>query len=219
MKRKGIYAFLLWTHLVFAVLFLGSCDYAPVITELGENQETTQSAGAEKKDSDKSGVETKETTQQIPTETSTIYVHVCGSVKSPGLYELPAGSRVDAAVKAAGGFLKDARQSAVNLAEALSDGIQIYVPSQEEVLPVTADDQGKSGSTPLNVAGSDQGLININTAGKEELMNLSGIGEGKAAAIIEYRETNGSFQSVEDIKNVSGIGDATFQKIKEAITI
>lgn len=146
---------------------------------------------------------------------SEIYVHVCGSVLNPGLYILPPDSRADAAVKAAGGFSLDAKESAINLAQPLVDGMQIYIPSVEE------DEEVLSPTHDLEADQTDlqSGLVNINTASASELMTLSGIGESKASAIVEYREINGSFQSVDDIKNVSGIGDGIYEKIKDHITV
>lgn len=159
----------------------------------------------------------QEETTREPTESTqeskSIYVHICGAVKEPGVYELSAGDRADAAVKAAGGFLKDADEKAINLAEILSDGMQIYVPAMDE-------DYGVAGSSLQGAKSAGNfGLINLNSASMEELMTLSGIGESKALAIIQYREENGRFASIEEIKNVKGIGDGIFEQIKESITI
>ena len=133
-----------------------------------------------------------------------IYVHVCGCVKKPGLYRLKEGERIDAAIRAAGGFSKEADEKSVNLALPLADGTQI------EVLPATAS-QGKESS--------GDSRINLNLARKEDLMTLNGIGENRALAIIAYREEHGGFSSVEELKQVEGIGDGIYQKIKNAIKI
>ncbi len=135
---------------------------------------------------------------------SWIYVHVCGCVKNPGLYRLKEGERIDAAIRAAGGFSKEADEKSVNLALPLEDGTQI------EVLSV---------SVPEGKNSSQDSRIDLNLARKEDLMTLNGIGENRALAIISYREEHGGFSSVEELKEVEGIGDGIYQKIKNAIKI
>ena len=144
-------------------------------------------------------------------------VHVCGEVVNPGIYELPAGSRIYEAVKAAGGFTENAAEESVNLASPIEDGVQIRIYSKEEAETLAA------GAAPFDgFEASGEGkepVVNLNTATKEELMTLSGIGESRAEDIIRYREENGGFQNIEDIMKVSGIKDAAFQKIKDRITV
>ena len=144
-------------------------------------------------------------------------VHVCGEVANPGIYELPAGSRIYEAVKAAGGFTENAAEESVNLASPIEDGVQIRIYSKEEAETLAA------GAAPFDgFEASGEGkepVVNLNTASKEELMTLSGIGESRAEDIIRYREENGGFQNIEDIMKVSGIKDAAFQKIKDRITV
>ena len=135
--------------------------------------------------------------------TAYIYVYVCGAVNLEGVYELPSGSRVYEAVEAAGGFREDADKSNVNQAEVLEDEERIYVPVVGEEMQTESDKEGK---------------ININKASKEELMTLPGVGESRAESIIQYREENGAFRSVEDIMQVSGIKEGLFEKIKDMIT-
>ena len=144
-------------------------------------------------------------------------VHVCGEVANPGIYELPAGSRIYEAVKAAGGFTENAEEESVNLASPIEDGVQIRIYSKDEAETLAA------GAAPFDgFKASGEGkepVVNLNTATKEELMTLSGIGESRAEDIIRYREENGGFQNIEDIMKVSGIKDAAFQKIKDRITV
>lgn len=144
-------------------------------------------------------------------------VHVCGEVANPGIYEFPAGSRIYEAVKAAGGFTENAAEESVNLASPIEDGVQIRIYSKEEAETLAA------GAAPFDgFEASGEGkepVVNLNTATKEELMTLSGIGESRAEDIIRYREENGGFQNIEDIMKVSGIKDAAFQKIKDRITV
>lgn len=161
--------------------------------------------------------------EEDPTESAekapTLYVHVCGAVLEEGVYELPEGSRVTDGIKAAGGFRKDADMTFHNLALLLSDGQKIYVPTLEETkalsLPERTED-GLSGTTGAD-GGSEGKKVNLNTAGLTELMTLNGIGQAKAESILKYREKVGRFQRIEELKNVSGIGDAMFERIKDDI--
>lgn len=135
-----------------------------------------------------------------------IFVDVCGAVKAPGVYEIPVDSRAFLAIEMAGGMLPEAAGEAVNQAALLMDGQQLYVPYEGEEDRETAD------------AGND-GKINLNTADIQELTTLPGIGEARAADIIAYREEHGEFSSIEEIKNVSGIKDAAFEKMKDKIKV
>lgn len=151
-----------------------------------------------------------------PPTPAPIFVHVTGAVNQPGVYSLPAGSRVDEAIETAGGLASDADTSIINLAMLLDDGMQIWVPYQ---LPEVVDHETPvmeiSVPTPSQLAGK----ININTATQIELESLSGIGPVIAKAIIQYRLDNGPFTEIEEIQEVSGIGPVTFEKIKLHITI
>ncbi len=145
---------------------------------------------------------------QDAAHSSEIVVYVTGAVVSPGVYTLYEGDRIYQLIDMAGGFRDDAAQGAVNLAEVLSDGQQINICTAEEY---------ESEKEAAKEAGS--GLVNINTATKEELMTLPGIGEAKADLIISYRNTQGSFKNAEDIKNISGIKDGVYSRIKDYICI
>lgn len=142
-----------------------------------------------------------------------IFVHVCGCVKNPDVYKLDEGARAIDAIRLAGGFLKDAKKDYVNLAAILNDQDKLYIPCENEVTNV--------GFLPADVNGnmSSDGKININTADKEELMRLSGIGSSRADDIIGYRKKNGSFKKIEDIMQISGIKKAMFEKIKDEISV
>ncbi|MBQ6377071.1 MAG: helix-hairpin-helix domain-containing protein [Lachnospiraceae bacterium] len=156
----------------------------------------------------------------------TIVVYICGAVKYPGVYTFPEGGRVCEAVAAAGGFAEDAEAVSLNLAAFLTDGEQITVLTKEEAasLPLKGADTcagpgAAYGSGNENGGGAKETPVNLNTADVPQLMSLNGIGEAKAAAIIEYRETNGSFSSAEEIMKVSGIGEGLYAKIKDHITV
>ena len=151
------------------------------------------------------------------TVAASIFVHIDGAVVAPGVYELTeAHPRVNDAVMAAGGLAEDADTSALNLAAVLSDGEKIHVPRQGEVVSGQASSGAASGS---DAGASSSGVININTATAEELDSLPGIGPSTAAAIVEDRERNGPFASPEDLMRVSGIGEGKFSKLKDQIRV
>ncbi|MCD6021068.1 MAG: Soluble ligand binding domain protein, partial [Actinomycetia bacterium] len=139
----------------------------------------------------------------------TIIVDVAGEVERPGVYEFAEGDRVIDAIERAGGQLPKADLSLLNLAAPLTDGTQILVPRAGPPSVVV----------PGGTAGSSGGLININSASATELETLSGIGEVLAATIVEYREQNGPFASVDDLMDVSGIGPATLEEIRDQVTV
>ncbi len=157
------------------------------------------------------------------TENTVIYVDVTGAVKAPGVYTLPAGSRVFEAIALAGGAREDASLENLNQAGILQDGQQIRVYTEEEAAQMAQ--QGSLPSLPgaETAAGqkeSQEALkVNINTAGKEELMTLTGIGETRAEAILAYRRETGGFQAPEDLMQVEGIKEKTFEKLKDQITV
>lgn len=147
-----------------------------------------------------------------------IFVHICGAVVNPGVYVLSAGSRIFEGIEAAGGFSEDACEDFINLAQTLQDGQRIVIPTVEEAEAATQNSAYQEQWLPEETQSAD-GRVNINTASEQELSAISGIGAGKAAAIIQYRQENGSFSSIEDIMKVSGIKEGTYEKIKDKITI
>lgn len=159
---------------------------------------------------------TSDSSAQSVEETGNIFIYVCGAVKEPGVYVLPEGSRVYEAIRMAGGMTPEANEAFVNQARVLVDGEQITVFTKEETegLDPKAFDYDVPAMDPVS-----QGKININKATAEELTSLSGIGEAKALAIVEYRETNGAFRETADIMKVSGIGEALYNKIKDDIDV
>lgn len=166
-------------------------------------------------------------------EAKNLVVHICGAVSAPGVYELPAGSRIIDAVEAGGGFLPEAEEACCNLAEEIVDGCQIYIMTKSESCAdgqtekkagiqtspdsdmQTTDKNVRSNSAPA----LENGLVNLNTADVAALMTLPGIGESRAKAIISYREQHGAFAQIEDIMKISGIKQAAFSKIKDKITV
>lgn len=230
MKRNGIKNASLAVVLCAALLLAGCDNQAGfyverqedagldihVGTEVSEESSHTPSAGqgsgemseghgGDKRASDESG----DTGESIPDE---IYVQISGEVMCPGVYKLPAGSRIFEAVELAGGITPEADLSSVNQAEMLSDGQMVYIYAVGEEwksLPGQTTGESKTGD----------GKVNINTASEEELLTLPGIGLSKAEDIISWRETNGPFDCVEDIMNIRGIKEGVFSKIEDRIKV
>ncbi len=150
-----------------------------------------------------------------------LFVYVHGAVKTPGVFRLDPGARVYEAIAAAGGATAPLPANGLNQAAVLSDGQEIYLPTKEEQLSGAVFSSGtlpaEGGSTGGGSGGKE--TVNLNTASREELMRLNGIGESRAADIIAYREKNGAFRSIEEIKNVPGIKDGMYAKIKDQITV
>ena len=154
----------------------------------------------------------KEEKEESP-EQDLITVDVKGAVKSPGIYDLPLGSRVHDAVQKAGGLTEEADSKSLNLAQKVSDEALVYVPTKGEE---AASQQVASGTTPST---SKEKKVNLNKASLEELKQVKGLGGKRAQDIIDHRETNGKFKSVDELKKVSGIGAKTIEKLKDYVTV
>ena len=154
----------------------------------------------------------KEEKEESP-EQDLITVDVKGAVKSPGIYDLPVGSRVHDAVQKAGGLTEEADSKSLNLAQKVSDEALVYVPTKGEE---AASQQTGSGTTPST---SKDKKVNLNKASLEELKQVKGLGGKRAQDIIDHREANGKFKSVDELKKVSGIGAKTIEKLKDYVTV
>ncbi|HGA1494347.1 helix-hairpin-helix domain-containing protein [Streptococcus suis] len=148
-------------------------------------------------------------------EPSQLVVDVKGAVAKPGLYTLEEGSRVNDAVDAAGGLTSQADPKSINLAQKLSDEAVVYVASKDENVSVVAS---TTASSAMSQEGNES-KVNLNTATEADLQTISGIGAKRAADIVAYREANGGFKSVDDLNNVSGIGDKTMESIRPYVTV
>ncbi len=146
-------------------------------------------------------------------EQDLITVDVKGAVKSPGIYDLPVGSRVNDAVQKAGGLTEQADSKSLNLAQKVSDEALVYVPTKGEEVASQQTASGTASST------SKEKKINLNKASLEELKQVKGLGGKRAQDIIEHREANGKFKSVDELKKVSGIGAKTIEKLKDYVTV
>lgn len=223
LKQKKIIAIILIILVIIAYYYL----YLKNSTEEISNQDlevNNTQASNQTNETEKEGEET-------------IVVHVSGAVNIEGIVELDSGSRIANAIEKAGGVKENADMTNINLAYPLEDGMKIHIPTKEETEAnknnenmidesyVTSSSGGVSSKEDINSTQGNSSTstsskkVNINTATQEELDTLPGIGPSIASKIIDYREQNGKFNSIEEIKEVSGIGDAKYEKIKDSITI
>lgn len=202
---------------------------------VAEVQECNESATEEESEGNSVTRNNAEQTDRQVDETSQaqpeyVYVFISGAVNCPGVYELCADSRLYEAVQMAGGFSTEADTNYCNLAQVLADGAQYYFPTKEEVdhgeIPFSQDFANISSAETISeqtATTSDsydaQGRLNINRASEQELCTLPGIGAIRAEAILTYREEHGNFASIEELMNVSGIKQGTFEQLKDQITV
>ncbi len=163
--------------------------------------------------------EDSEASEAIEEPSSILIVDVSGAVLHPGVYALEEDDRLIDAINAAGGYEEDADTRLINHAQKLVDEMLIYIPTEGEEMMETAAaiDTPSTVSSPNHSAESD--TVNLNTASEAELMTLSGVGPAKAEAIIQYREEQGPFKTEEDLMNISGIGQKTFEKLEPHISV
>jgi competence protein ComEA len=209
-KKRLIIAVVVFMLLIIALIY--------VCTPPKEESEIVQPP-------DSTGVtkQAENTTNTISTESTEkegpIIIDVSGAVKSPMVIELESGSRVNDAIEACGGLAENATTTQINLAALLSDGEKVYVPTNEEVeagvYQAVVDGSGASSGSGTSATGK----ININTADEGALQQITGVGPSTAKKIVDYRQSNGRFQSIEDLKNISGIGEKTFAKMQDQITV
>lgn len=158
----------------------------------------------------------KDSEDHIADDNDQIKVHISGQINREGVYEVEDGDRLDDLIKQAGGLSPDADNKSLNLAMKLEDQMKIYIPSENEILDQENVGANQIVSKPDSI--SENGKININTASKEELMTLPNVGEKRAQAIIDYRDSK-KFETIEEIKNVTGIGEKFYQAMIELITV
>lgn len=201
--------------MLLTLLLSGCKNTALLYDSMAESEEQTQEEDALSEtplsgDASESGSISEGTSLEGSGESSSspVFVYVCGEVGKPGVYELQEGDRVVDAVEAAGGMTGEASDTWLNLAELISDGQKIEVPSREQ-----AEELAKVREE------EESGLVNLNTASEEELMTLTGIGEAKAREILNYREEHGGFQKPEELMEIPGIKEGVFLKIKDQITV
>ncbi|WP_130863735.1 helix-hairpin-helix domain-containing protein [Bacilliculturomica massiliensis] len=195
----------------------GECETSGSETASGDQGEG-RSASSGQINGEASGGTHEEAGSGVPR----MVVDVAGAVSSPGIYILPQGSRVYEAVDQAGGLTEESDLREINLAAELLDGEKLYIPSRGDYAQ-SAETEGRSAGGDVKEtgcrAGSDAKKININTADSSELQTLNGVGPSTARRILDYRRENGRFRAIDELKNVKGIGDKTFQKLKESISV
>ena len=204
----------IWMGVLLLLSVLPGCGTKPEeILLAAESSVQQEAAPSLKKDSSQELSVTE--LQEDLVQADTIFVYVCGAVCNPGVYELPADSRAYEAVAQAGGMSENAAGTVVNLAEVLTDGQKLHIPYIGEA--AVAEASGQAAGADSNEAADT--TVNINTATVDMLMTLKGIGQTRAEDIIAYREKHGSFQKKEDIMNVDGIKQGTYDKIKDNISV
>lgn len=227
-KAGLIAVFLILTGVIYSCQRTGSNQQnstlgTPInLAESSSPESQTDLQAETQNETGETAVEIQEQESAPEQEPQIYYVHLCGAIRKPGVYEATKDTRVYELVQSAGGFTKEADENYVNQAANVEDGQQIYIPTREEVLNgnenVTIAD--RNGGADAGNTGDDTnktGKVNINTATKSELTTLPGIGEVKAGSIIDYRTNHGKFQTIEDLKQIEGIKDAVYNKIKDMI--
>ena len=193
-------------------LVLGGCFLLKPSTQAPAKESNLQAeVTTVSKDSASEKEEKSQKSKTEEVEQDLITVDVKGAVKSPGIYDLPVGSRINDAVQKAGGLTENADSKSINLAQRISDEALVYVPTKEE----TTSQEAHSNTSNTK----ENKKVDLNKASLEELKQVKGLGGKRAQDIIDHRETNGKFKSVDDLKKVSGIGAKTIEKLKEYVTV
>ncbi len=201
--------------LFLCLLFLAGCQRESAAWESVQPSTHGYETEAAKRDE-------QQVTEQIP-ERRQVTVHVCGAVECPGVYTLTEGARLVEAVEMAGGFREDADTDWCNQARQIADQEQIVIYTAEETAAMKEQGQVSADAPAANASGvsesTDGDKVNLNTASLEQLMSLPGIGASRAQAILEYRESQGGFASIEEVMQIGGIKSALFEKMKDRITV
>lgn len=223
-SKKSVCVVCVFLYALFEPVLLCGCTASrdEVAMALADEQSVVQESAASMTEvsfpDEAAGAANENAAESEPPQ---VYIYVCGAVELPGVYGLRQGSRLYEAVELAGGLTADADENCLNMARQITDGEQVVILTQEESLALkeAGGYPCLSGDPAQETAAQDLGLVNINTATAAELTTVSGIGAGRAQAIIDYREQNGSFASIDEIKKVDGIKDGLFSKIKDKITV
>ena len=229
MKKKYLIIGITITFLLIAGVCY-SCSYQDsnasgvLVTSLNsiEKDNAEQNSTEQSPESDIAVTNGEQLNVTIPdnSEVTSIYVHICGAVVKPGVYQIESNARLIDIIKIAGGLSKAAAGDYMNQAQPVSDGQRIYIPTKDEVKELSAQEYLAGNSMePETDQPEEAKLININQADEEELMNLPGIGEAKAKNIIDYRKTKGNFKTIKELMNIPGIKEGLFKQISTYITV
>lgn len=204
MKNKLITVvvfFLIFVSVILSALTLSGCEDSNDVKvyEVKNDEEMSDEV-----------IENTDTQSDTEPTEEYVYVQLCGAVSNPGVYRILSGTRIYEAVEIAGGLSEEADTRAVNMAKPVADEMQIYIPAIGET---------NNGTVTQFLEDTQKELLNINEATKEELMELPGIGESKAEAIIAYRKEHGVIKDITELMNISGIKEAAFSKIKDKIKV
>lgn len=214
MRRKFCLLFL-----IFLSLQLTGCSrYGDTLSLQAGSSETAYDRVDDRRDlQDPASDRSSEASHEDSHVSDTIFVHICGEISHPGVYEMKAGSRIYELVNQAGGLTEEASLSYLNQAQILQDGQQIYIPAKTEAESGAA--LGTAGAAGSVSAGTGAAKVNINTADQATLETITGIGASRARDILTYRESNGPFATIEEIMQVPGIKNGLFAKIKDQICV
>lgn len=217
-QRCGRLGLLIFVFSFF--ILLGGCGFAKqsgdMLLSAGDKESVSYNTDSDGTDGKTEPEEALVATEQKP---QALAVYVCGAVVKPGVYELTEGARVVDALLLAGGYRSDAASEYLNQAEYVEDGQRLYVPTEEEAHQLEDGTDRLEDRTSQRDGTDASGKLDINKASQEELMTLPGIGQAKAQAIIEYRNEHGQFTSIEELKNINGIKDGVYNKVKDNITV
>ena len=207
---------------MLAAVLCGCGRQAMLLTSEAQMTETQMVDDTAREETEVSSTEVLATTAteaDIAKQPDEVAVYVCGAVRQPGVYYVTGSAIKETAVQMAGGFTDDADVTYVNLAQTVVEGEQIYIPTVEETSGISLSERETDGTSAQDAPAvknvETDGKININTAGKDTLMTLPGIGESKADAIIAYREARGKFQNTEELMNIRGIKEGIYNQIKD----
>lgn len=208
-RTKIIIGLVAAVFIIVLFIFLKNYQQSSQIEELESSESSLESESSEETETSEDGASREEDSS------TTMMADVKGAVVNPGVYEFEEGDRVETLIEQAGGLTEDADPNQINMAQVVEDEMVIYVPTKGEVVQAPPSNGGTSNAS----TGENEGMVNINTATMEELMTLPGIGETKAQAIMDTREEKGGYKSIDEIKDAPGIGDATYEQIKDLIYV
>ena len=204
---------------IICICLFGGCSEKDTLLSTERPAETTGQAKTEDDAGAIPSQSEEETESEQTTEALQVAVYVCGAVNHAGVYYVSPDAIKETAVQMAGGFTEEADPMYVNLAQPVTSGERIYIPTKEETAGMSWETDEISEHNQDESVQADSGKVNINTATKEELMTLPGIGESKADAIIAYREARGNFHNAEELMNIDGIKEGVYNKIKDLIIV